>query len=158
MTNILRVDWVSPPGDTIEHILEEKGWSRDEFALRMGIDAEKAEGLFAGCSPIDDRMAGKLAERLGETKEFWLRREEGYQRQLRFIKNAKSEKSQKWLETFPKADRWKYRKHWVADGRSAKYRQVISWLRFFGVDSIEDFEKDERLAAYRPASPACLPT
>ena len=138
----------------MEYILEEKGWSRGLFAQKMGIDTEKkVKALFAGSLPINDKMAGKLAEHLGSTKEFWLRSEEIYHQHLRFIEEAKSKKSLAWLETLPKADRWKYRKHWVADGRSAKYRQVISWLRFFGVDSIEDFEKDERLAAYR-ASPA----
>jgi len=29
-------DWVSPPGDTIADLLEEKGWTQAEFAQRCG--------------------------------------------------------------------------------------------------------------------------
>ncbi len=29
-------DWVSPPGDTILDIIEERGWSQTELATRLG--------------------------------------------------------------------------------------------------------------------------
>ena len=29
-------DWLSPPGDTIADVLEERGWSQAEFAQRIG--------------------------------------------------------------------------------------------------------------------------
>ena len=37
-------DWVSPPGDTIADVLEERGWTQAEFARRLSTLWEDRHG------------------------------------------------------------------------------------------------------------------
>ena len=41
-------DWISPPGDTIEDLLAERGWSKAEFAERTGFTAKHVNELVKG--------------------------------------------------------------------------------------------------------------
>ena len=71
-------DWVSPPGDTITTILDDRGMSRLELSLKVGKSQEFVASLIAGKEKIDDDLAQKLSEVLGATKRFWLNRDQNY--------------------------------------------------------------------------------
>ena len=72
-------DWsTSPPGATISDLLEELVWDLGSLAFACGISETDAALLLVGRLPITDELAEKLANILGPTKEFWLRREELY--------------------------------------------------------------------------------
>jgi HTH-type transcriptional regulator / antitoxin HigA len=73
-------DWVSPPGDTILSILEEKNESVETFSSKMGCPVEWVYRLLAGEEPIDEPIAMKLSEVVGSTCRFWLARERNYRR------------------------------------------------------------------------------
>lgn len=69
----------SPPGDTIKDLLTEKGWSRIEFADRMGLTIHYIDNLIKGIHPITTDVAESLSQVLGSTPEFWITRDAQYQ-------------------------------------------------------------------------------
>ena len=75
-------DWISPPGETIEDLLEEKGWTRAEFAEQSGLSRALVDELIEGIATIGPAIAVKLSLLLGSTPDFWLLREKRYRKKL----------------------------------------------------------------------------
>ena len=74
---------VSPPGDTIQDLLDEKGMKPLHLALKMGRPLTSVYDLIDGKLPIDEVMAHELEEILGGTSAFWIAREANYRKALR---------------------------------------------------------------------------
>jgi HTH-type transcriptional regulator / antitoxin HigA len=85
MTLTFKPDWVSPPGDTIADLLEEKDWSQAHLAEKLEYTSDHVSQLINGKSSITEEVAVKLAKVLGGTKTFWLNREANYRLQLNKI-------------------------------------------------------------------------
>ncbi len=66
---------LSPPGDTILDILEEKNWTQSEFADRAGYTTKHVSWLVQGQAVITEDIALQLGRVLGGSAEFWLSRE-----------------------------------------------------------------------------------
>ncbi|HVP96759.1 HigA family addiction module antitoxin [Methanoregula sp.] len=95
-------DWISPPGDTIMDLLEERGWSQVDFATRMGMSLKHINEIIKGKKGISNDTAVKLERVLGSTAEFWLNRELQYQQSLARISEAKRLGSwDSWARQFP---------------------------------------------------------
>ena len=77
--------WVSPPGESIEDIMHEEGKTLLEVSKGLGISADKLKLLLRGFIPIDEKMAYRLSEVIGSTKEFWMKREAEYRRSIHKI-------------------------------------------------------------------------
>ena len=75
-------DWASPPGDTILDLLEELGWTREEFARRLCYSLEQTNRLISGDALLTADTALRLSCVLGSNEEFWLRREAQYRDDL----------------------------------------------------------------------------
>ena len=75
-------DWASPPGDTILDLLEEFGWTQEEFARRICYSLEHTNRLISGDAPITEDAALRLSSVLGSNEEFWLKREAQYRDDL----------------------------------------------------------------------------
>ena len=75
-------DWVSPPGDTIVDLMEEKNWTRAELARRLGFSAGHLNQLIKGNIPLTQDSALRLERVLGSTAKFWLNREAIYRERL----------------------------------------------------------------------------
>ncbi len=71
-------DWISPPGETIADILEERDWTQIDFAERMGQSTKHISLLLNGKAAITEETALKLESVLGSTAGFWLNREVQY--------------------------------------------------------------------------------
>jgi HTH-type transcriptional regulator/antitoxin HigA len=76
-------DWVSPPGDTIADLLEERGWTAVDLASRLDCPPEQVSRLIDGRESVSEDTAERLAQTLGSTPGFWLRREAGYRERIR---------------------------------------------------------------------------
>lgn len=76
----LRRDWISPPGNTIADLLEERNWTQAQLADRLGVSRKHVSELINGKAPISEANAIKLARVLGSTVGFWLNREAEYRR------------------------------------------------------------------------------
>src|SRR4051794_14237776 len=83
-------EWVSPPGETIDDLLEEKLWTQAALASRIGYTKKHLNELVAGTAAITNETAIRLESTLGGTAEFWLNREAQY-RELLLRRDAEVE-------------------------------------------------------------------
>lgn len=66
------------PGDSVREFMEEMGWSVQEFADRLEINADAVSMLLQGRCGISAEMALAL-ERIGwSDANFWMRRQANY--------------------------------------------------------------------------------
>lgn len=79
-------DWVSPPGDTIIDLLEERYWTQAQLAEALGYTKEHISLLINGKASINEETALKLEQVLGSTAAFWLNREAQYRVNLARMK------------------------------------------------------------------------
>ena len=75
-------DWISPPGDTIADIIEEREWTQTDLAKRLGYTTKHISLLINGKAPITEQTALKLETVLGSSARFWLTREARYRAKL----------------------------------------------------------------------------
>lgn len=78
-------DWYSPPGDTIEAVMKERGMTLDQFAQKMGQHPLWCASLLCGSERITPELAQKLSEVIGSTPGFWERREATYRKDKKRI-------------------------------------------------------------------------
>jgi HTH-type transcriptional regulator/antitoxin HigA len=71
-------DWVAIPGESINDLLEERGFTLDELATRTGFTTKHVSLLLKGKAPISDETAQRLEPVLGSTARFWLNLEAQY--------------------------------------------------------------------------------
>ena len=116
-------DWLSPPGDTIADVLEERGWSQVEFAQRIGYTPKHVNQLLRGKAPISEDTALRLERVLGSTARFWLQRETEYREALARRAEAVTLSSESsWLGELPLDDMIRFK--WITDYRHNPAAQV----------------------------------
>ena len=134
-------DWVSPPGESILDIAEERGWTQAELSLRLGYTEKHVSLLINGKVPLSVDAALRLERVLGSTADFWLAREANYQRHLARLNEARQHAGWvSWLDELPI-------KELMNCGALPKQRLdakhkpalVDACLRFFGVASPDDW-------------------
>lgn len=135
-------DWVSPPGESIIDISEERGWTQNELAQRLGYTEKHVSQLINGKVPLSVEAASRLERVVGGTIAFWLSREANYQNHKARLENAKKHSSWvSWLDELPV-------KELMNSGVITKQRLdkrnkpsvVQSFLRFFGVASPDEWK------------------
>ncbi len=136
-------DWVSPPGDTVADVLEERGWTQAALARRLGYTEKHVSQLINGRAPITDETAFRLERVIGSTAGFWLRKEVNYREALERQRLARCcSGGMDWLDSLPlKAMRElgvipKLRV-------TAKHKPTLleACLHFFGVASPEEWHE-----------------
>ncbi|WP_416233455.1 ImmA/IrrE family metallo-endopeptidase [Anabaena sp. UHCC 0451] len=142
LTRPFTPDWVSPPGDTIADLLEERQWTQQQLAEDLECTNKYIGQLITGQESIDDKMAFKLEQVLGGTARFWLNRESDYRSELVRLQQEekKLQKWTDWLEKLPVRELMKR-------GAITKYRidatnrpsLVRELLYFFDVSSPEEW-------------------
>lgn len=130
-------DWISPPGDSILDLAEERGWTQAQVAQRLGYSEKHVSQLINGKVPLSVEAALRLERVLGSTADFWLAREANYQRHKARLDAAKQHTAWiAWLDDLPIKDLMAcgaIPKQQVT-GRN-KPALVDACLRFFGVAS-----------------------
>lgn len=86
---ITNPDWVSPPGDTIMELMEDRSWTMEDAAKALGWDTHHLRLLMNGASPIEESDAARLSNVLGSSPQFWLNREANYRKRLEQIMYSK---------------------------------------------------------------------
>lgn len=145
-------DWISVPGDTIADLLEERGWTQAELALRTGFTRKHINQLLKGDAPISEETALKLEKVLGSTARFWLGLEAQYREQLGRREDMDRLAGQAgWLKELPLADMVRF--GWVKK-LSDKAQQVDECLRYFAVSSVGAWraQYEQPVAAYRASA------
>jgi len=150
-------DWVSPPGDTLLDIIEERDWTQDELAQRLGYTAKHVNQLIKGKVPLTEEAAIRLERVVGSTVAFWLAREAKYRERCARLQAAERFAGWvNWLDMLPI-------KEMMNAGAIAKSRidpkskpfLVESCLRFFGIASPDEWHGryGNMQAAFRRSRP-----
>jgi addiction module HigA family antidote len=138
---------VTPPGETLRDILEERGISQSALAARMGRPKKTMSEIINAKAAITPETALQLELVLGVPASFWNARERDYRAYLAREEQERSlAKQRRWLMQFPLNKMIAL--GWISqhDDRAA---QVKSLLEFFGVASAEQWK--EVFAEYRVA-------
>jgi HTH-type transcriptional regulator/antitoxin HigA len=95
-------DWVSPPGDTILDLLEERDWTQQQLAVRLGFSPKHVSQLINGKVALTEDTAVRLQSVLGVSVGFWLTREAQYRERAAALDTAVRHANMvPWLERFP---------------------------------------------------------
>ena len=95
-------DWVSPPGDTILDLLEERGWTQQQLADRLGYSLKHVNQLIKAKVPLTENAAMRLQNVLGASVGFWLTREAQFRERVAVLDAAERQTTMvPWLERFP---------------------------------------------------------
>jgi addiction module HigA family antidote len=95
-------DVVSPPGETLMEMLEERGMSQAELAERTGRPKKTINEIIKGKATITPATALQLERVLGAPASFWNNREQQYRENLaRQAERDSLEGQVDWLSQFP---------------------------------------------------------
>lgn len=95
-------DWVSPPGDTMLDLLEERDWTQQQLADRLGYSLKHVNQLIKAKVPLTEDAAVRLQSVLGASVGFWLTREAQYRERVAVLDAAERQVAMvPWLELFP---------------------------------------------------------
>lgn len=144
-------DIVSPPGDTLLDILEERNMSQAELARRMGRPIKTINEIVRGKAAITSETALQLERVLNVRADFWNSREQIYRQYLARIEEEERLRQQlDWASQFPINAMVKL--GWVEAVDDALL-QCIQLLQFFGIASPGQWETvwDKCLVNYRKA-------
>lgn len=97
--------FVTPPGDTLAELLEERKMTQSELAQRMGRPIKTINGIIRGKKAITAETAVQLERVLGAPASFWLSREQRYQEyRARLAADDALRTQEAWLDHFPIKD------------------------------------------------------
>jgi HTH-type transcriptional regulator / antitoxin HigA len=152
MQNQYKPDSVTPPGETLQELLEEHGMSQTELAQRMGRPKKTISEIINAKAVITPDTALQLENVFGVPAHFWMRRELDYQEFLaRRREHERLAQQLEWLKSFPIREMVK--RGWIEDKKDKleKFKAVLS---FFGVASPEQWDKywNSRAVAYRKSA------
>ena len=140
---------VSPPGETLREVLEERQVSQAELATRMGRPQKTISEIINGKAAITPETALQLELVLGIPARFWTAREQDYREYLaRAAQEAEMARQAEWAKALPFNRMVKA--GWIEPAKE-KSEKVRRLLGFFGVSSPEQWEEMYSLsqAAYR---------
>src|SRR5216684_2861925 len=135
MTEIIKnrytPDSVSPPGETLQELLDSRGMSQAELANRTGRPTKTINEIIKGKAALTPETALQLEFALGTPAAFWNNRERHYREFLARKKELEKLKSQvDWLDTIP------YKAMvdagWLPEA-SNRSKKLMHVLAFFGV-------------------------
>jgi len=95
-------DVVSPPGETLEEMLEERGMTQKELAQRMGRPLKTVNEIVKGKVALTADTALQLERVLGAPASFWNRREADYREyRSRVEEQQRLAGHEEWLRALP---------------------------------------------------------
>lgn len=144
-----RADVPVAPGEQIREILEERGITQADFALRLGKTEKFVSQLINGKASLSYETAIELERVLGVPSPVWNNWESIYRDALiRVRREAELTEQAEWSKSFPLKAMESHK--WIARETSPA-EQAEELLSFFGVSSINAYRKywgsDKRLAA-----------
>ncbi len=143
-------DWVSPPGNTICDILEERGIDKTSFCSSIGLGSVEFEKLLSGQAEITSTLARRLSNSIGASAEFWIARERQYRERVQLATESQIIDDTAWIREIPYQDMVKF--DWIPRGASLK-EKVENCLKFFDVQSVwawrEQYKGILQTAAFR---------
>lgn len=148
--NQYQPDEVSPPGETLLEVLEERGITQAELAERTGRPRKTINEIVKGRAAITPETALQLEKVLGVPAGFWNARESRYREFLAKRTEAEHfEGELAWIDKFPIREMKKQR---LIPEQPDKMSTLYSLLRFFGIASPDQWQSVWRDAAFQGAT------
>jgi plasmid maintenance system antidote protein VapI len=128
-------DYAVPPGETLRELMDAKGLSNADLAMRTGLTKKTITQIVTGEGPISLDTASKLELVFGVPARFWNSRELAYRESL-----ARQEATEKmssdvaWLREVPCKE---LIERGLVEACADKVEMVRQVLRFFGVGTVE---------------------
>lgn len=82
MMDNYRPDSVTPPGDTLREMLEERGWSSYDFSVRAVLSYAQVFAVLNDRCEMTAWLAARLEDALGAPASFWIARATTYRASL----------------------------------------------------------------------------
>lgn len=145
-------DYVSPPGETLQEILEMKGMTQANLARRTGRPNKTINEIIQGKTAITPETALQLERVLGVPASFWFSREQQYREALARLKEEEAlAEHVGWLKEVPVRAMVKLGWIRVCSNRVQQLREVLG---FFGVVSEREWAViwDVRTVAFRQSA------
>jgi addiction module HigA family antidote len=131
-------DYVTPPGETLQEILDTIGMSKAELANRIGKTPKTIGEIIKHGAPITPTTAIELEKALGTSASFWNNRERRYRESVaRQQEQTRLKKEANWLRTLPIREMLKA--GWIKKFDN-RIEQIDEVLRFFGVASSKQWK------------------
>jgi HTH-type transcriptional regulator/antitoxin HigA len=148
-------DYVSPPGETLQEMLETLGMSQVDLAERTGRPKKTINEIIQGRASITPETALQLELVLRVPASFWLIREAKYRAWLaKREEGSRIEQDVTFLDDLPLKEMSAY--GWI-DRKKNKHDQVKEFYSFFGVVSSEKIPMIEEAAFRRSTAFATNP-
>lgn len=132
-------DVVSPPGETLADLLLERGMTQADLADRTGRPRKTINEIIKGKASITAETALQLESVLGSPASFWINRQRAYDEYLARRNRRRSlGNGIRWLRQIPVKEI--IRRRLARKGKDDP-EQVSECLKFFGVATVEQWEK-----------------
>jgi addiction module HigA family antidote len=132
-------DYAVVPGETLKETMESLDMTQKDLAVRTGLTEQTIIRIFKGEQPITYETANRMELVTGVPARFWNNLESNYREQLAKIhEKEKLEKDIKWLKTIEYKELIKRE---IIENHSDKYLVLKQVLAFFGVSSVDAWEK-----------------
>jgi HTH-type transcriptional regulator / antitoxin HigA len=129
---------VTPPGETLLEVLEERGITQAELSERTGRPRKTINEIVKGKSAITPETALQLERVLGVPAQFWNSRETQYREFLAQLEEQERlARSVAWIERFPTRQMMR---HGLIPAQKDRLKILYSLLDFFGLASPEQWE------------------
>ncbi|MGQ0633680.1 MAG: helix-turn-helix domain-containing protein [Planctomycetaceae bacterium] len=128
-------DYAVAPGTTLKEILDERGISQADFAIRAGLTKKTVSQIINGIAPITYETSDKFELTLNIPAHFWNQRESAYRESLaRIAATERLKADTAWLDEVP-VDVLIERGYIAAESNRASMVRLV--LKFFGVSSVD---------------------
>lgn len=135
-------DYVSPPGETLGEILEDRGMNQVELAERTGRRTKTINQIIKGIAPITPETAIQLERVLGIPAGFWNNREARYREFLaRVEENKRILASEDMVNKLPINEMIK--NNWIEKSIDG-IPQIKTVLGFYGIASFSQYSHYEK--------------
>ena len=99
--DVLIADWFSKPGDSLRMLMQRRGITAEDLAAHLDGGMKTLRGLLDGTIAVKEERASVLADWVGGTQSFWLKRQANYERGLERAVEAATFEAEAWLDRVP---------------------------------------------------------
>ncbi len=151
-TNGLSREYIIHPGETLKEMLEDRGMTQRELAIRTDVKEPHVSGIVNCQKPISVSFAKKLEYALGIDASFWINLQANYEKELADFEEINRISSEE-LEILHKLKRiMKYAKDILLLNPDVQGSMlVIEWRKLLNVSSLVRIPEISQIGAYRLA-------
>ena len=154
-TSGLSLEFIIHPGETLREVLEDKGMSQKELALRTNVTESHISSLVNCQKAISISFAKKLEYALGIDANFWINLQANHDKELADFEEVNGISDEELEITKRMTDVVKYlKKRGFLDREACGSMLVIQLRKFLNVSSLKRIPEISQIGAYRIATAA----